>query len=86
MKLSLVKSWRTLHKRCTVIISGACAAITAFGPSLIDAWSTMPPDLKQALPQGTERYVSLAVFLLLIVGRYTMARRNPPKGDDNGTS
>ncbi|MHC8372812.1 DUF7940 domain-containing protein [Pseudomonas sp. MDT1-85] len=85
MKLTLVDNWRTLHKRGTVIISAACAAITAFGPSLINAWNTMPPDLKAALPQGTERYVSLAVFLLLIIGRYTTVKRNPPKEDDNDT-
>lgn len=84
MKITLADNWRQLHKRGTVIVAGAFAAITAFGPSLIDAWNAVPPDLKAALPQGTARYVSTAAFVLMIFVRYTAIRREP-KGDDGGT-
>lgn len=84
MKLALADNWRQLHKRGTVIVAGAFAAITAFGPSLIDAWNAVPPDLKSALPEGTARYVSTAAFLLMIFVRYTTIRRGSQKGEDDG--
>jgi hypothetical protein len=79
MKLALADNWRQLHKRGTVIVAGTFAAITAFGPSLIDAWNAVPPDLKQALPEGTARYVSTAAFVLMIFVRYTTIRRDSAK-------
>ena len=82
MKITLADNWRQLHKRGTVIAAGAFAAITAFGPSLIDAWNAVPPDLKAALPQGTARYVSTAAFVLMIFVRYTAIRCDPKGGDD----
>ena len=83
MKLGLADNWRQLHKRGTVIVAGAFAAITAFGPSLIDAWNAVPPDLKSALPEGTARYVSTAAFLLMIFVRYTTIRRDSTKEENH---
>ncbi|WP_063393095.1 hypothetical protein [Ralstonia mannitolilytica] len=82
MKLTLADNWRSLHKRGTIIAASAFAAITAFGPSMIDAWNGMPPDLKALLPQGLTRWVSLGSYLLLIAIRYTALRRTPKDGSD----
>lgn len=79
-RIGLADGWRQLHKRGTVVLASVCAAVTAFGPTLIDTWNLMPPDLKAALPEGTARWVSTAAFLLLIVVRYTSVRRKE-KGD-----
>lgn len=82
MKLTLAENWRELHKRGTVILAAIFAAITGFGPTLLDAWNSIPPDLKAALPEGTARYVSSAAFLLMIVVRYTSVRRAPKEVSD----
>lgn len=82
MKLSLAPNWRELHKKGTVLLASFCAAVTAFGPTLVDTWNLMPSDLKEALPEGTARWVSTAAFLLLIVVRYTSVRRK--EKDDAG--
>ncbi|WP_186425101.1 hypothetical protein [Cupriavidus metallidurans] len=83
MKLTLADNWRQLHKKGTVIFASFCAAITAFGPSIIDAWNALPPDLKGWLPQGMSRYLAIGAFLLTIVIRYTAVRRADKKeGDD----
>jgi hypothetical protein len=66
-----------------VIAAGAFASITAFGPSLIDAWNAVPPDLKAYLPQGAARWVSVTAFVLMIFFRYTTIRR-VAKGADDG--
>jgi hypothetical protein len=84
MKLTLADNWRQLHKKGTVIFAGACTAVTAFGPSIIDAWNALPPDLKGWLPQGMARYMAIGAFLLMIAIRYTAVRRSDKKdgGDD----
>lgn len=78
MKLTLADNWRQLHKKGTVIFASVCAALTAFGPSIIDAWNAMPPDMKAWLPQDLGRWLALAAFLLTILIRYTALR-----GKDN---
>lgn len=83
MKLALADNWRQLHTRGVVIFSAACGAITAFGPSLIDAWNSVPPDLKAALPEGTARYVSTIAFVLMIVIRYTTIRHDSKPDGEN---
>jgi hypothetical protein len=82
MKIALADNWRELHKRSTVIAASAFAALTAFGPTLIDAWNMVPSDLKAALPEGTARWVSVTAFLLMIFFRYTKIERK--KEDDDG--
>jgi hypothetical protein len=82
-KIGMADGWHQLHKRGTVICASVFAAVTAFGPSLIDTWNLMPQDLKAALPEGTARWVSTAAFLLLILVRYTALRKpNKKEGDD----
>ncbi|MBY4730733.1 hypothetical protein K6V90_09335 [Cupriavidus pauculus] len=83
LRLTMADNWKQLHKRGTVILASVCAAVTAFGPTLVDTWNLMPQDLKAALPEGTARWVSTAAFVLLIVVRYTALRpREEKEGDD----
>lgn len=74
-KITLADNWKTLHRRGTVILSGAFALLTAAGPAIIEAWNSMPADLKGLLPQGAQRYLAVAAFLLILVIRYTAVRR-----------
>lgn len=83
LRLSMADNWKQLHKRGTVILASVCAAVTAFGPTLVDTWNLMPQDLKAALPEGTARWVSTAAFVLLIVVRYTALRPREGKGGDD---
>lgn len=80
MKISLADNWRQLHRKGTVILASFFAAVTAFGPTLVDTWNLMPQDLKSALPEGTARWVSTAAFVLVIFVRYTSIRKKE-KGD-----
>lgn len=74
-RIGLADGWRDLHKRGTVIVSGALAVVTAAGPALVEAWNSMPADLKELLPQGVQRYAALVAFMLILVVRYTAVRR-----------
>ncbi len=81
-KITLADNWRTLHRRGTVIASGVFAIITAAGPAIVEAWNSMPADLKALLPQGVQRYMAVAAFLLILVIRYTAVRRVAPSAAD----
>ncbi|MBU9154220.1 hypothetical protein KTD28_06305 [Burkholderia gladioli] len=74
-KIGMADGWRGLHKRGTVIVSGSFAIVTACGPAIVDAWNSMPPDLKALLPQGIQRWAALVAFALILVVRYTAVRR-----------
>lgn len=82
MKLTLADNWRQLHRKGTVIFATLCAALTAFGPSIIEAWNMMPPDMKGWLPPEWGRYLAIAAFVLTIVIRYTALRRKDKEGED----
>ncbi|MCA3182745.1 MULTISPECIES: hypothetical protein [unclassified Cupriavidus] len=82
-KIGLADNWRRLHTKGTVVLSGGLALVTAFGPAIIDAWNSMPPDLKALLPQGIQRYAALGAFLLILVVRYLAVRR---KGGGDGAA
>lgn len=79
MKITLADNWRVLHKRGTVIAAGMFGAVTAFGPALLNAWGSIPQDLKDALPHGTARIVSTTAFVLMIAVRYTSIRKDTPQ-------
>ncbi|MBU9378696.1 hypothetical protein [Burkholderia gladioli] len=74
-RIGMADGRRRLHTRGTVIVSGSFAIVTACGPAIIDAWNSMPPDLKALLPQGIQRWAALAAFVLILVVRYTTVRR-----------
>ncbi|MBU9656050.1 DUF3069 domain-containing protein [Burkholderia cenocepacia] len=84
-KITLADNWRTLHRRGTVIVSGALAIVTAAGPAIIEAWNSMPADLKELLPQGVQRYAALVAFALILVVRYTAVRRVPAPDAGQGS-
>lgn len=77
MKITLADNWQTLHKRGTVLAAGAFAFIAGIGPSIVQAWNFIPPDMKALLPAGMARYATMAAFLLMIVVRYTAVRKAP---------
>ncbi|AYQ88625.1 hypothetical protein EDD84_15425 [Burkholderia gladioli] len=83
-RIGLADGWRGLHKRGTVIVSGSFAIVTACGPAIVDAWNSMPPDLKALLPQGIQRWAALVAFALILVVRYTAVRRRdePPASNE----
>ncbi len=56
-------------------MSGSFAIVTACGPAIVDAWNSMPPDLKALLPQGIQRWAAVAAFALILVVRYTAVRK-----------
>lgn len=58
-----------LHKKLSTWVTAIMGLLMGFGPSLIDSWNAVPDDLKQALPQGTARYVSMAGFALVLLSR-----------------
>ncbi|WP_186119584.1 hypothetical protein [Burkholderia gladioli] len=74
-RIGMADGWRRLHTRGTVIVSGSFAIVTACGPAIIDAWNSMPPDLKALLPQGVQRWAALVAFALILVVRYTAVRK-----------
>ncbi|MCR1769071.1 hypothetical protein B7760_02011 [Burkholderia glumae] len=75
LKIGMADGWRDLHKRGTVIVSGSFAIVTACGPAIVDAWNSMPLDLKALLPQGIQRWAAMAAFVLILVVRYTAVRK-----------
>ncbi|KAF1062773.1 hypothetical protein LvStA_01407 [Burkholderia gladioli] len=56
-------------------MSGSFAIVTACGPAIVEAWNSMPPDLKALLPQGIQRWAAVAAFALILVVRYTAVRK-----------
>jgi hypothetical protein len=80
MKIALADNWRSLHKRGTVILGLVFTALTGFGPSIVQAWNFIPPDMKAALPAGVARYATMAAFALMVLVRYTSVRKT---GADN---
>ncbi len=80
-RITLADGWKRLHTKGTVILASAFAAVTAFGPMIIDAWNFLPSDMKDALPEGTARWVSTIAFLLILVVRYTAMRPDVEKDD-----
>ncbi|KVP59356.1 hypothetical protein WJ91_12855 [Burkholderia ubonensis] len=88
-KITLADDWKGLHRRGTVILSSALAAISAFGPTLRDAWQGMPDDLKTIIPAHVQQGIGYAILFASIVAvRYTAVRRVAPPdaaaGQGNG--
>lgn len=67
--MRLVDDWKNAWKWASVQISTGAALLFAVGPDLLTAWGLMPGDLKSALPDGTARWISVAAFLLVLLGR-----------------
>ena len=85
-KVTLADDWRNLHKRGTVILSSALAAISAFGPEIREAWHSVPDDLKAVIPAHFQQAMAYAILFASIVAvRYTAVRRTCT-GDQEGKS
>jgi len=83
LKITLADGWQQLHKRGTVILSSALAAVSAFGPVIRDAWRNVPDDLKAVIPAHAQQAIAYAMLFASIVAvRYTAIHRVPKEGDD----
>ena len=69
MKLRLIDNWPRAWKLGSVQLAALFAFLFGIGPDLLHAWAFLPQDLKDALPEGTSRWVSLGAFLLVLLGR-----------------
>jgi hypothetical protein len=79
MKLSLSEDWRSLHKRLSVILPAVCAAISAFGPEIRDAWHSVPDDLKAIIPAHLQQAIAYAILFCALVGaHYVQVQRRAP--------
>ncbi|WP_322092905.1 glycoside hydrolase family protein [Paraburkholderia bannensis] len=72
-KITLADDWQRLHRRGTVIVSGAFGLVSAFGPVLRDAWRSMPDDLKTVIPAHVQQAIAYAILFATIIGaRYNI--------------
>lgn len=81
LRLRLIDDWRKAYKFATIQFATFFVFLFGLGPSLVNSWSFIPDDLKNALPQGTARWLALAAFLLTLLGRVTKLDRKQPQGD-----
>jgi len=81
LRLRLITDWRRAYKLASVQITAAFAFLFGLGPTLVNSWSFIPDDLKNALPQGMSRWIALAALGLIMFGRMTKLERKPPDGD-----
>lgn len=60
--IRLVDNWKRAHRMISVQLMAATGAIQA-------AWPSIPQDLKDALPHGIVRWVSIALLVLAVGAR-----------------
>lgn len=77
MKIKLIEDWKQAHHLGSVQTSAVLAAIFAFGPELLRAWSALPDDLKNLLPQGWGRVIATAGFVIVLLSR-VFQKTDPP--------
>jgi hypothetical protein len=82
-RLTLANGWQTLHKRGTVIAGAAFTALAGAGPLISQAWSGMPRELRDVIPQNVQQWIAYTIFgLTFIAIRYTSVHRAPKEGGD----
>lgn len=82
MKLRLIDDWHKSWKLASVQLSAGFAFLFSIGPDLLHAWAFIPQDLKDALPEGTARWVAVVAFGLVVLGRvFKLERKTPQEGD-----
>jgi hypothetical protein len=69
MRFRLIDNWRQAHKLGSVQMSGFMAALFGAGPALLDAWRSLPDDLKDSLPHGWAHWIATAGFVLVLLAR-----------------
>jgi hypothetical protein len=82
MKISLIENWRRAHKLGTVQLSSAFAVVFGAGPALLDAWRSLPDDLKDSLPHGWAHWIATAGFVLVLAARLVKFDRGSQGGSD----
>lgn len=85
LKITLADGWQQLHRRGSVILSSTLAAVSALGPTIREAWHSVPDDLKSVIPAHAQQAIAYAILFSSIVAvRYTTIRRVPaPQGDSD---
>jgi hypothetical protein len=82
MKFSLIDDWRRAHKLGSVQVSSAMAVVFGVGPALLDAWRSLPDDLKDSLPHGWSHWIATTGFVLVLLARLVKVDRGPQGGGD----
>ncbi|AIV87383.1 hypothetical protein X986_3967 [Burkholderia pseudomallei] len=78
MKIRLIDEWRNAHKLGSVQLSSALAVVFGAGPALLDAWRSIPDDLKDALPHGWAHWIATGGFVLVLLARLLQVDRAQP--------
>jgi hypothetical protein len=78
MKLRLIDNWHKSWKLASVQLSAGFAFLFSIGPDLLHTWAFIPQDLKDALPEGTSRWVAVTALLLVLLGRVFKLERKTP--------
>lgn len=82
MKLRLIDEWKHSWKLASAQLAAGFAFLFSIGPDLLHSWAFIPQDLKDALPEGTARWVAVAAFVLVLLGRvFKLERKAPQEGD-----
>lgn len=81
LRLRLIDDWRKAYKFASVQLAAVFTFLFGLGPSLVNSWSFIPDDMKNALPQGMARWIALAALGLILFGRVTKLERKQQNGD-----
>lgn len=82
MKIRLIDDWHKSWKLGSVQIGAFFAFLFSIGPDLLHTWAFIPQDLKDALPEGTSRWLAVAALALTLLGRvFKLERKAPQEGD-----
>ncbi|AEY69552.1 holin [Burkholderia phage vB_BceS_AH2] len=82
MKLRLIDDWHKAWKLGSVQFAALFAFLFSIGPDLLHTWAFIPQDLKDALPEGTSRWIAVAALLLTLLGRVFKFERKTPQGEE----
>lgn len=83
--MKLIPQWRDWHRFWSVRLQLLGAAILTLAletpNALLTVWSMVPADLRSELPEGTGKWIGVAVIALGIVARLV---RQPSLNERNG--
>lgn len=79
MKIELVAHWRKWWKMWSVwlsIIGSSLLAFVTFAPQqVLEIWSSLPPDLKSAIPEDILSRITYAVWILAIIAKFIRQKK-----------
>lgn len=86
--MKLIPQWRDWHRFWSVRLQLLGAAILTLAletpNALLTVWSMVPADLRSELPEGTGKWIGVAVIALGIVARLVrQPSLNERRGPDN---